>query len=393
MNNKKTANNNIRRQFNFFRVLRSIWLEDGVSRIELCQKLNLDKATMSTIVSLLIKLEIVEEIKPNNKEIKPGRRPIGLGVIKDFGYVLGFEYRVHGLKVVVKDMCFTTIKEFFFPRRIKVDEIKSAFFHAFSEVKKFLKEKPVIGVGVAIPGVVNHDTGTILHSWELGIVDTPYDFKTEILDILDISGFIDNDANCCAWGVLTKHRTKEYSNFLYTLFSFEPMHKDYNEDDHLSLGLGIVNDGKIYCGPDSTAGEFQTIAFRKNRINQFDMSVEDQSLYGTSPEIQEKVYEDLTSHLALLINFFNFKQIFLGGDLPNLVPELKKKLQKAIDRNWPYGENRSCKIYVKSEKEHITSSGAAGMFLEQLFTVPELDHDRGAIIWQKVFRRQDFFNL
>lgn len=390
----KNTNTNIRRQYNLYRVLRAIWQENGVSRKELCEKLNLDKATMSTIVSLLIKRDIVEEIKPNRKEMKPGRKPIGLGIRTGFGYVIGFEIHVGGLKAIIKDMHFETVKKFNFPHeRIKIDQLRPAFFSAYSEVKKYLKNKPVIGLGVAVPGVVDHDRGVITNSWELGVINETYDFQSEIFDVLDIPGFIDNDANSCAWGILTKNRTEDYSNFLYTLFSYEPTHDKYHEDDNLSMGLGIVLDGKLYFGPDYTSGEFQTLNYIEDRINQFNMTAEDQAAYKTDLEIQLKVFTDLSKYLALLINFFNFRKIILGGDLPDLIDNPGEILQKAIHENWPYGKNNSCEIIFDNEADMTTASGAAGMFLEQMFTVPELDHSRGAITWHKVFNNLDLHDF
>jgi predicted NBD/HSP70 family sugar kinase len=397
MDSAKISNSNIRRHYNFYRVLRSIWLEDGISRKELGQKLNLDKATMSTIVSLLISLDIVEEITLKIKEVKPGRRPIGLGIRKGFGYIVGFEYHVSGLKAVIKDLNFNTIKKFNFPQRIKIDQIKSSFFSAYCEVKTYLKDEPIIGIGVAIPGVVDHDKGVITHSWELGVVDEFYDFQSEVFDLLDIPGFIDNDANCCAWGVISENRTDNCSNFLYTLFSYEPTHGQYRDDDILSLGLGIVIDGKPYFGPDYTSGEFQTMIKRKDsgnvRINQFAMTREEQDNYEYDGAIQLTVYKNLADHLALLVNFFNFNQVYIGGDTPSLVPDIEGILLEAISQNRPHGDNRSCSILIDKEKDSITASGAAGMFLEQIFTVPEMDHDRGALTWRKVFNNIDLSDI
>ena len=155
------------------------------------------------------------------------------------------------------------------------------------------------------------------------------------------------------------------------------------------MGLGVVIDGKPYFGPDNTSGEFQTMGYNEKRINQFNMTTAEQAEYRNSPEIQKMVFTDLSDHLALFINFFNFKRIILGGDIPDLVPDMKQILQESIHRNWPYGNNLSCSIHIEREKDLITASGAAGMFLEQMFTVPELDHHRGALNWQKVFSHLD----
>ncbi|MBN2659092.1 MAG: ROK family transcriptional regulator [Spirochaetales bacterium] len=394
MNQIKSGGARIRRQYNFYKVLRAIWVESGVSRKELCARLELDKATMSTIVSQLLKLNLAEEISPNKEELKPGRRPIGLSIRKDFGYVAGFEFHVNGIKAVVKDMHFNTIQTFNFPcERLKAGQIKSTFLVAFSEVKKELKNKPLIGIGVSIPGVVDHDRGIINNSWELGVVDETFDFQTEVFDVLDIPGFIDNDANCCAWGKLTKNRSLDFSNFLYIFFSYEPTHSEYNPDDNVSVGLGLVLDGRPYFGPDYTSGEFQTMTYNVDRINQFDMTREQQYAYRSDPEIQREVFESFSSHMALLVNFFNFRRVILGGDLPDLVPDVQEILGKAVNRNWPYGNKENCIVQIDDGKEMIAASGAAGMFLEQIFTVPELDHERGALTWQKVFNNRDLSDL
>lgn len=47
---------------NRIRVLRTIWLNEGISRIEIAELLGLDKSTITNIVSALQKKQIITEI-------------------------------------------------------------------------------------------------------------------------------------------------------------------------------------------------------------------------------------------------------------------------------------------------------------------------------------------
>lgn len=388
----KISSTKIRSQYNLFRVLRFIWLNHGISRIELCRMLEMDKATMSTIVAHLISLGIVEEVKPKTVEVKPGRKPIGLDICRGFGYVLGFEYHINGLKAVVKDMHSQTVAEYEFPHKIQGDQIKTSFFSALEEIRKEMEGKSILGVGVSIPGTVDHDRGVITHSRRLGIENNPYDFRSEVFDHLDIPGFIDNDANCCARGVMTDYRTEEYRNFLYTLFDYESKLDMKSSADRLGLGLGIGIDGKLYYGPDCTAGEFQTIINDQSKYSQLNLNREEQDRYDVDSDVQRKLFMELSTHLALFVNVFNFQHIFIGGDYPSLLPDLEEILMDAINKNWMYHNKQTCKIHIQQKDEMSPSLGAAGMFLEQLFTVPDMEHDRGALIWQRIFRNIDLLN-
>lgn len=381
----KINSSKIRSQYNLFRVLRSIWLNHGISRIELCKLHDMDKATMSSIVGHLINLQVVEEVEPHVVEVKPGRKPIGLGIVADFAYVAGMEYHKSGIRAVIKNMHSLTVYESDFPFDIKSGDIKKRFLTVYEKIKEELEGKRLLGIGVAVPGIVNHEQGIILSSRKMGLEDEPYDFRKEIFDHLDVPGFIDNDANCCARGILADHRTGGYSNFLYTHINYETDAQQNLSDDSLGLGFGIVLKEKVYYGPDFTAGEFQTIEYNPDRINQLNLTNDELERYGRDEELQRRVFHQIATHFALFINVFNFSHLFLGGDLPSLIPDLETVVRDVIDKNWLYKNAREIGIHILGNKDMSPALGAAGMFLEQLFTVPEMDHSRGALIWQDVF--------
>jgi hypothetical protein len=381
----KINNTKVRSQYNLLRILRAIWLNTGISRIELCRKFNMDKATMSSITGHLIELEVVEEVEPQNVEIKPGRRPIGLGVKADFAYAAGIEFQINSVRAVIKDMDSRTVYSSEFSFDILHGDIKDIFMTVYRTIVEELAGQRLLGIGVAIPGIVNHEKGIILKSLKMGIDEEPYDFASNIFAELDVPCFIDNDANCCARGILTDHREERYSNFLYGHINFNSDQNIEHKNDNLGIGFGIVINDKLYYGPEYTAGEFQTIEYNPDRVNQFNLTGRELDRFNSDEELQRKVFHRLTAHIALFVNVFNFKHLFLGGDLPSLIPDLEELVRKVIDINWLYKNARDCRIHLMNRNEMSPALGAAGMFLEQLFTVPEMEHSRGAMIWQSIF--------
>ncbi|MBB6481604.1 ROK family transcriptional regulator [Spirochaeta isovalerica] len=381
----KINNSKVRSQYNLLRVLRAIWLNHGISRIELCRKFDMDKATMSSVTAHLIELNLVEEVEPQNLKIKPGRKPIGLGVQGDFGFVAGIEFHIYGIRAVLKDMHSRTVFSSDFPFDVRHSNIKEEFLNVYGILRKELGEKRLLGIGVAIPGVVNHEEAIILKSAKMGIEEEPYCFGEEVFSELDVPCFIDNDANCCARGILADHREEGYSNFLYCHINYYENRKIEDNNESLGIGFGIVINEKLYYGPEFTAGEFQTIEYNPERVNQLNLTSRELDLYGKDAELQKRVFYHLASHIAMFVNVFNFKHLFLGGDLPSHISDLEGLFREVIDKNWLYKNQRDCGIHLMSRDEMSPALGAAGMFLDQLFTVPELEHSRGALIWQGIF--------
>lgn len=87
----------------------------------------------------------------------------------------------------------------------------------------------------------------------------------------------------------------------------------------------------------------------------------------------------------MFVNVFNFKNLFLGGSLPALIPDLQGLFKDIIVKNWLYHNVREYSVHIIEEEQMSPDHGAAGMFLELLFTLPELEHSRGTLIWQEIF--------
>ena len=110
--------------------------------------------------------------------------------------------------------------------------------------------KDIASVGIATPGIANHDTGVVEYSCNLPFKKFP------IADILSeklggIKVYIDNDANAAAWGEAVAGAAKgTNSSVMITLGT--------------GVGGGIINDGKIFSGFNFAGAELGHIVIEHN---------------------------------------------------------------------------------------------------------------------------------
>ena len=65
-------------EINTSRILRLVWQKKGISRVEIANTLNLDKSTVTKIVSSLNDIGIINEIAQGETGPQGGRKPIYL---------------------------------------------------------------------------------------------------------------------------------------------------------------------------------------------------------------------------------------------------------------------------------------------------------------------------
>ncbi|MFY7750838.1 MAG: MarR family transcriptional regulator, partial [Exiguobacterium acetylicum] len=97
------------RSYNRALVLRLIRMHQPISRVELAQRTNLTKPTVSNIVSELIAEQLVTERELGISN--GGRKPIMLELVATEQYVIGIDATSHQFIGVVADLSGNTIHE------------------------------------------------------------------------------------------------------------------------------------------------------------------------------------------------------------------------------------------------------------------------------------------
>lgn len=355
---------------NISRILKNLWMTNRISRVQIARNLDLNKSTVTDIVSKLIEQGLIIETEEGNSSPLGGRKPVQLELNKNYGYILGIEITSADYTIVAVDLSGDILYSNTAKHLSSQKSFKEKIMYILTEYPKKLEwiGVPVLGACIGMSGVIDSKSGVIMGSISLKI-EEPYNFKELIGTQFDFPVFVENDANSCAWGELAFNRTEKLKNFIFTLVRLNSS-ENKKIYENPSVGFGIVFDGQVYYGNENSAGEFNSIFCKKDDLGQFKSSFENGKLKKSSHNLKEFTQE-LAKHLALFTNTFNLGQLFFGGDMEPYKDIVKPIIKGAIKDNWMYASPVNCEIRFSSFTDKSVAYGAAGMALEQLFRRPE----------------------
>lgn len=356
---------------NIIRVLKSIWLKPGISRIEVSKQLGLDKSTVTIVVNRLMELGFIGEIQSSLTPYTGGRRPIGLSLKEQVGVILGIEIQTNSYHGVILDLNGSIISSFT-GEILGVRDVVSTFLDIYREAYRKVEALglPLLGVGVAFSGLIDPHRGFIIESNPLG-VHTGLDFYREIKPFIPVPVFIENDANCGCWAELNINNRDRSRNFLFVLGEFRKAR--FFEDDSrvLALGMGVVLGERVLYGKDFAAGEYKSPGWKAPNKTQFSISDEQLASLDDDRQIVESVRTELTRDIAYLANILNLSRVTFGGDIVNYFDLLEDSLKQEIRINTSYEKYSDVEITMSGNREYTVSYGAACMLIENLFLTYE----------------------
>jgi len=328
-------------------ILRSLFEQGPLSLTDLSKSTGITIPVLKKVLTKIKKEGFVERIK-SVKTNGAGRPPIYFKLSKQGGCILGIDIGRTFTNYILLDLEKNIVNE----RRIKTLNIENPeefIEEIYNEVLDFLKEtnvplKKLLGVGIAIPGVVRTKEG---------ISETYLKFKNKTVREAFQEKFnkpiqIEHDAKAMALGELWFGKAKGLKNVLCLNLGW-------------GIGLGIIIDGKIYYGNDGFSGEFghiqvvpegdvcycgkygclETVAsgraiteIAKKKVlegkqtiltQKPDFKIEDVDAIKIieaanqgdqfSLEILEEAGDYIGSGIAYLINLFNPEKIIFGGGI------------------------------------------------------------------------------
>jgi glucokinase len=100
----------------------------------------------------------------------------------------------------------------------------------------------IVGVGISSPGPIDPWRGLVLESPNMGAQFRDVPIAAEIGAALGLPAFLERDTNVAALGEMAFGAARECADFIYLTVS-------------TGVGGAIVSDGRLFRGPDGTAGE------------------------------------------------------------------------------------------------------------------------------------------
>ncbi len=364
-------------------VLKKIRQTPGISRIEIARDLGLNRSTITHIVSDLLQRELLVEGEALRGTLSQGgRTPIGLSLHTKKSLILGIEWQADYIRTVLTDVMGEILSED--KRSLKRKDIQDFYLVLKDIISKCQNvfHTPVRALSVGIPGRVNPFDGKVLRSLAFDFDDFP--LADEMTKEFSLPVLVENDANCFAWGELQKNN-RDIDNMLCLMLEFHFQGEGAVKDQE--IGIGIIQNGKIYYGAQYSAGELDRelvqTALKKEHLDQVRRT-------GKVPlEAEDLVSEylyTLFQALKPIVSVLDPGTVILGGDFLLVRDYIGRVLQSVYGADQDFLGRSEIVWKFSVTGEYEVAFGAACHLLESLFTIPsyEIQTQEKVVNWEKV---------
>lgn len=375
-------------------ILKKILNDGPISRAEIAKAIKLTPPTVGTIVKELIEQQIVKESAQG--ESKGGRKPTLLVIDHDAFCVIGIDAGPREVSVVLTNLQANLIdkKEVSVTKGIAKQDYLALLINeaeALINRNETYMDK-LIGIGVAMHGVVDAKNGVGLFAPNLHLRDIPV--KDVLTKHFDLVVQVENDARALALGETWFGQGKGINNLLAVNIGS-------------GVGAGVVLDGELYRGDAHIAGEIghmtidlhgetcscgnkgclQTIvsgeAIQK-RAEQALIAGVETTLTTTSPTAYDlfkaaeagdcfsqscltETAEAIGIGLTNVIHTINPDRILLNGGVMKASKYLLPEIKATVNRRALTKKAKETPIFVSELGDEATALGAVALVLVEVF--------------------------
>ncbi len=220
-------------------VLKTIFDHESISRAEIARITSLTRTTVSDIVADLIAEGLVKEVGMGSSI--GGKSPILLSLVADSRYLIGLDLARNKFSGAIVNLRGEI--------RYKVDqdihgldgEAALASIYAILNRLTQTSYKPLVGIGVGTPGLVNASEGIVVNAVNLDWKDLPLVRLLQERYRLPVSVF--NDSQAAAMGEFTFGEGHPPEGSLIVI------------NVRYGVGAGIIINGQLFHGDGGGAGE------------------------------------------------------------------------------------------------------------------------------------------
>ncbi|WP_296601355.1 ROK family transcriptional regulator [Nocardioides sp.] len=219
-------------------LLQQLFREGPASRADLARTSGLTRVTVSDLVGELVGEGLVEELGAP-AEARVGKPPTLVGLAADSTHIVALDLsaddRMSGAVVNLAGQVQAR-------HELPIDGAQGAdaveLVHRLASELIAMTDRPVLGVGVGSPGVVDA-AGTVIDAPNLAWTDTP--LSTSLAEALGLPVFVANDANTAVLGEHTFGQTGDGGLLVLRV--------------GIGVGAGLVLEGSLLHGHLGAAGE------------------------------------------------------------------------------------------------------------------------------------------
>ncbi len=388
-------------------ILNTLHQESPLSRAGLAQLTGLNKGTISTMVKDLLDSRLIREIGRDTSSSDVGRPAIFLEPNPDAGYIIGVEIGVDFISIITVNFGIEIISrryentQKYISQQAVMDRILFLLRESCEQIRKW--ERPLFGIGVGVPGLIDAASGRLIFGPNIGWKDVP--IKSVIETVTNAPVFVANEANLSALGESYFGAGQNYNHLLLI-------------SSGVGLGGGIIINGRLVDGALGFAGEvghmtvqqdaaarpcncgnfgcWETVAGRQALFDRIETSIAqgrvswiDEVTGGDLSRLSiqlvveaarrkdavaldalQKTGEWLGIGIANLINVFNPQRVIFGGALLTahefLMPTIRQTVQ---ERTWSW-MRQNVDIVIAEHGEDAAVIGGVAIAYQDVLNNP-----------------------
>ncbi|HEY8531979.1 MAG TPA: ROK family protein, partial [Limnochorda sp.] len=250
MRRRSLSSTSFIRSYNAASILRTLYEKGTCTRSQLTRATKISPATVSRIVTQLTEAGIVRA--EARAASSGGRRPVLLQIDRTKLHAVGVELRQDQVAMILVNLKGEAVRREAFPPatlepEVLISELARRIARLIEEAA--VPRSSLLGVGLAVAGVVDRERGRVARSVNLGwdhvSVTAPLEAQ------LDLPVIVENDANAAALSEVWFGRQPVPANLLFL-------------KTEAGVGAGIVLDQQPINGPRGMAGEIGHIPLFQN---------------------------------------------------------------------------------------------------------------------------------
>jgi predicted NBD/HSP70 family sugar kinase len=344
-------------------LLQQLFREGPASRADLARTSGLTRVTVSDLVGELVTDGLVEELGAP-AESRVGKPPTLVGLAADSTHVIGIDLSATDrMTGAVINLAGRVLARHELPLDGAVGDAAVSLVHRLAEALIAMTDRPVLGIGVGSPGVVDA-AGTVIDAPNLAWTDTP--LAASLADALGVPVFVANDANTAVLGEHTFGASGDGGLMVLRVGT--------------GVGAGLVLGGSLLHGHLGAAGEIGHVVVDPEgercacsrtgcletilAVPHLRKRLEEGAQQGLSAaDVLGRVGEQLGAALAPVVGTLNLHELVLSGPQELLDGPLLDAADRRIrERTMPVS-SAGLKVRTSELGEDVVLVGAAVLVL------------------------------
>ena len=248
----KTADPELMRAINRYHVIDVIRRDGPIARVEISERTELSRATVSAITGALIEEGLIEFVRIEPTESGARGRPRVMLRLNGAAYhAVGVKLSAHRIGITVTDAKGEPLSSLALPVRLArqapeviADLVEDGVRRCVADAR--LTMRKIDGMGVGIPGVIDGQAG--VSHWSPILGPDPVPFAQALEKRLGARTLIENDANLVTVAEHWFGHGRGVPNFAVVTVEN-------------TIGMGLLIDGRLHRGAHGIGAEFGHVKF------------------------------------------------------------------------------------------------------------------------------------